>query len=158
MAITKKPDPFDRFTGLRQFVEQNAGIDFSTIDLTDPESVAGLSWKGMENRRESILELLRPHQRLIRLVPAERPELVYTLLNAGLHSALQIAAIPRQKFLSDYLELFDDDHTCAENIYERALAVRSDVVRRYLDVRQRHEPHVNLARINAPPEKEHDDS
>lgn len=133
---------------LRDFLAANAAVDVAALDLTAGDAGDRFDWSGWECHRETLLALLKPAQRLARLLPPGRHDVIIALLDRNIHSAIQIAAIPRQPFIATYSDAFGNDRDLIESAYQKALEIRSAVVRRYLAGRQANEPHVILAKID----------
>jgi hypothetical protein len=112
-----RPEPPDPFHHLRRFVHENAAIDFATIDLDQAESAAQFCWAGLQEYREEILRQLRPYQRLVRIVQPVHSDIVFNLLGSRILSALQIAAMPRQRFITTYLQALGNDRPLIEATY-----------------------------------------
>ena len=130
-----------------KFIQQNRDINLKTVSLIDADEVEGLSWKGLKKHREEILKDLQAYQRLCRIIPDEKPDIIFALLEKQVHSALQIAAIPRVQFFNTYSNIFGNDRDLIERTYQNALAVRAAIVRQYLTIKQNNEPHIKQTKI-----------
>ncbi len=117
---------------LKRFISQNKTVNLSTVNLGDPATISGFSWSGLEAGKAEMVKALKAYQRLARIIPGENPDIILALLEKNIHSALQIAAIPRPLFLNTYSNMFGKNTDLMERVYRNALAVRAAVVRRYL--------------------------
>lgn len=84
-----------RIKNLSSFLEQNKNIDIVSADLSNTEVIAGFDWQKLAKQKEETLEILRVYQRLKKIMPELSPGAALALLKAGIHSALQIAALPK---------------------------------------------------------------
>lgn len=136
-----------QFKNLSSFLEQNPHIEIAYIDLNDAEVLAGFDWQKLAKQKDGILEILRAYQRVKKIMPELGHTTVLALLKAGLHSALQIAALPKIKFLREYAAVFGSDPAVIEQFYNNALAIRTQVLLQYMEVKQANEPHLSAAKI-----------
>lgn len=81
-------------TQLRQLLHQNPAINLGTLKLHDATALQQLNWDGLDPA--TVLPQLLAYQRLWRLHPD--PEVVEVLLEHGIGSAHQIAALGLGKF------------------------------------------------------------
>lgn len=130
-----KSTPFKDF---QKFIKQNQDLNLKTVNLTDAAQVDALNWSRLKRHRETILDLLPAYQRLLNIVPAGHEKLAVAMLQTQLHSALQIAAMPRSQFLNDYATL-TDDAKILDACYSNALAVRSRLLVQYVNQVQQSE-------------------
>lgn len=69
------------------------------------------------------------------------------MLEIGLSSALQIAGMPKPKFLAEWEMLFPGDRELGEAVHHNAVARRAFVALHYLRKMQSKEPHYHAARF-----------
>ena len=147
-------NPFSeaQLKNLSSFLEKNKNVEFAHADLSNADVVAGFDWQKLKNQQEEILDALLAYQRLKKIMPELSQNTVLALLKVGIHSALQIAALPKVRFLHEYAALFEKDPAVVEQFYNQALAIRTQILLQYMEVKQANEPHVSVARIqrNAP--------
>ncbi len=121
---------------LGTFLDANAAIDPSELDLFDERTLAGFAWPEVEVSRDQLVESLRAYQRLLRVVPRANRTLLFALLERGIGSAVHIAAIPRARFLSELSQPFGGDTAWMSEVHDAALARRSALLLRYVQTRQ----------------------
>lgn len=131
--------------GLRHLVEANPAVDWRTITLNDAQSLDVLDWCGLE--REALTPLLRAYQRLAHILPVSEERRALALLGSGLHSAIQIAGLPRDTFLHQWSALFPGEVALGLAVHGAALSRRSELLPRYIDTVQRNEPHYRATRF-----------
>ncbi|MTI29867.1 hypothetical protein [Xanthovirga aplysinae] len=149
--MTKKKTTKDnRFDNLNKFLRQNKKLDLSTVNLLSAGKVDELNWKGLDQNRDRLLKELKAYQRLLRIIPDGSPKIIKALLSENIHSAIQIAAIPKQQFVSRYLDAFGKKHALIEEAYKKAVAIRSQILIRHMDIIQNAEPHVNAVKLSNP--------
>ena len=69
------------------------------------------------------------------------------MLEIGLHSAVQIANMPKPTFLSEWAHIFSGDEKLGEVVYQNAVARRAFVALHYVRKVQSNEPHYRAARF-----------
>lgn len=142
-------NPFSeaQIKNLKDFLDNNPNVEFAQTDLSNADIVAAFDWQKLKKPNDEILNTLRAYQRLKKIMPELDQKTALSLLRAGIHSALQIAATPKARFLHDHASLFGDDPAVVEQFYNQALAIRSQILLQYMEVKQTNEPHVRTARI-----------
>lgn len=145
--VENNPVSEPQLKNLTSFLEKNQHINFAHADLSNPEVVAGFDWQKFKNQKEEVLDALRAYQRLKKIMPELSQNTAIALLKAGIHSALQIAALPKIKFLHDYAPLFGENPEAIEQFYNQALAIRTQILLQYMEVKQANEPHASTAKI-----------
>lgn len=142
-------NPFSetQIKSLNSFLQNNPNADLVHANLDDANVVGGLDWQKLKTSKDEVLDILRAYQRLKKIMPELDQNTALALLKAGIHSALQIAALPKARFLHDYAALFGNDPAVIERFYNQALAVRTQILLQYMEVKQANEPHVRTARI-----------
>ena len=136
----------NRLGKLNKFLRQNKDLDWQTVNLLDRQKIEGLNWKGLEKDQDAVLKEVKAYQRLVRVLGQDNPTLIKALLKENIHSAVQIAAIPKQQFIKQYAPTFKKDHALMENTYKKAVALRSQLLLRYMDRIQRAEPYTGQVR------------
>ena len=132
---------------LFKFLDQNSGFDFLSANLINSKTIDRLNWKGFTKNKDRLISLLKIYQRLLRILPAGNRALLESLIAAGLHSAIQIASMPKSKFVQEYGELFGNDHELIENTYQKAVAIRSQLLLKHISKIQIAEPHTSESRL-----------
>jgi hypothetical protein len=130
---------------LQRLLEANPAVDWRAIALDDPGALDALEWRGL--LREAMLRLLQAYQRLVRILPPGEERRALPLLGSGLHSAIQIAGLPKDAFLRRWSTLFPGEDALGLAIHGAALSRRSELLPRYIDNVQRNEPHYRAARF-----------
>lgn len=133
---------------LKQFLDQNRNVDFQFFNLQDEESINWLSFENLEEQKTELISLLKAFQRLIRIIPERNRDAALSLMNEGVHSTLQIAAMTRKAFMGRFANLFNDNGALADAIYKNALKKRSMILIQYMNILQNKEPHISAARFN----------
>ena len=128
---------------LEAFLKRNSNVDFRKADLLHRNNLQKYKW-GRQSQ-EKVLPQLKAYQRILRIVPEDRPELAQELLKKGFNSSLQITQIPKKSFVAENLEILGGDKQLAEEIYLRAFAVKKAVTLQYLSRVQQNEPHARTA-------------
>lgn len=126
---------------LQNLINQNNGTDFYTINLLSNRLVDSLNWTGFEKNKPEMIKKLKAYQRLLRVLPKNDPQLIQALMSAGIQSSIQIASIPKKKFISAYLPLFNNDIQVLEQTYNKALLIRAHVLLKHISAVQNAEPH-----------------
>lgn len=121
---------------LQALLDANPKLDLRTLDRSDEDALARLSWPDATLDRGALLEQLRGYQRLLRLLPDDDRPLLLALLQRGIRSALHLAAIPRARFLDEFWQVFAGDLPRMRAVHEAALARRSELALHYLRNRQ----------------------
>jgi hypothetical protein len=132
---------------LQKFLDQNPDLGIENLDLQAADISEQFQWKGLSRQRKEVLEQLRGYQRLLKINPAQEQQTLMHLLQEGIHSALQIAALPLPRFIEMYGGAFGGDAEAATVYYQRAAAIRSRILLEYMAIKQGHEPHVRSSRV-----------
>jgi hypothetical protein len=133
------PNPLDTASpidALRALLEANPQLDLRTLNGSDEDALARLSWPDIDLDRAALLEQLRGYQRLLQLFPNDDRPVLLGLLQRGIRSAVHLAAIPRARFLSEFSQSFGGDRPRMRAVHDAALARRSELALRYLATRQ----------------------
>src|SRR4051794_10788040 len=91
---------------LQHIVEANPSVEWRSFSFDDPRLLGGFAWQGREAEREDLIPWLKAYQRLLHILPPSEDRRALLLLQAGLHSAIQIANIPRDEFVRQWSALF----------------------------------------------------
>jgi len=132
MAKVKLPTSKD-LERLEKFFKRNDKLDPKTVNLNDNRILESFDWTGLIEEKEAILDLLKAYQRLVRIVPGGTHETVKALMKAGIHSATQIASLPRKHFILSNTQFFENNTTLAEMCYANAVACRSRLLVRFME-------------------------
>lgn len=124
---------------LKRWLTEHPDYDGLYVNWQDPTIITQLLGQGSQ----TLLPLLKAHQRLIRIIPKEHHDIAFYLLERGLHSAVQIASLSKQHFLA----LTQVQPEVMTTIYTQAQIKRSQIVIQYMNQLQNNEPHVKAARI-----------
>lgn len=148
MVIEAKNDDFINTEHLIKFLDQNKGVDFLLMNLQDEENINALNFKNLKRKQAEIIVQIKALQRLIRIIPENDQAVALSLMQAGIHSALQIAAMTRKDFMGKCSVLLSDNDDLSDAIYKNALAKRSAILIQYMNLLQNGEPHMASARFN----------
>jgi len=132
---------------LQSLLDANPTIDWRTTALDDPRVLDGLEWGAAGARRDALVPLLMAYQRLARILPANEERRALPLLEAGLHSAIQIAGIARDEFLRRWVALFPGEDALGAAVHQSALSRRATLLLHHIDALQNNEPHYRAARF-----------
>lgn len=133
---------------LATFLSNNRDTDFILLNLQDPDVQQGFNWSRTARHRESVLSSLQAYQRLLRIMPGPNRELILQLLQEGFHSALQVAAVPGPVFTERFVSHFGGDPALAARCHANAVAVKNRVLLRFMEARQRNEPHASQTNLS----------
>ncbi len=130
---------------LAAFLERHANVDFALADLDDTQTVNSFNWKSPAEK-DDLFDCLRAHQRLVKIVPGLSKNTSLALLGKGIHSALQIAGLPKNRFLAENAAHFEAENFTVEHFYNQALAVRAEILLEYMAEKQASEPHASAVK------------
>lgn len=140
--------------GLNAFLHENESVDFRTADLNHPSSIEAFQWDSVvEEEKENLVNQLKAYQRILRVLPDDSSDpdteaIAKELLNNGIHSALQIAGMPKKSFIKNTTKIFNDNIDLAERVYQKATLRRKTVALQYLNRMQQLEPHAQAAGLH----------
>lgn len=140
MVLQKETEKTNGLEKLNKFLRQNKAIDWLKADLVNETKRMGLNWKGLEDDQEA-LKYVKAYQRLVKVLGEDDPKLIKALLKLKLHSAIQIAAIPKKLFIKEYSKAFGSDTAKMEKVHQNAVSIRSGLLIKYMDHLQNNEPH-----------------
>jgi hypothetical protein len=132
---------------LQQLIATNPSVDWRTAALDDLQVVDGLEWGTARPRRGELLPILMAYQRLVRILPTAEERRALPLLEAGLHSAIQIAGLARDEFIRRWGALFPGEDALGLAVHQNALSRRSALLLHHIDDLQHNEPHYRAARF-----------
>jgi hypothetical protein len=132
---------------LRHLIEANDKIDWRTFSFGDPSQLQALRWQEHEGEREALLPLLKAYQRLLHILPVGKEHCSLPLLRIGIHSAIQIASMPKAEFIRQWTSLFPDEAALGEAVYQNAISRRSYLLLQHIQSVQSSEPHYRAARF-----------
>lgn len=132
---------------LQHIIEANKSVDRRAFSFDDPSLLESLVWQGLEAEREELLPLLKAYQRLLHILPPSEDHRALPLLKAGLHSAIQIANIPKDEFARQWAALFPDEAALGEAVHRNAISRRSALLLHHVNAIQSNELHYRAARF-----------
>ena len=130
---------------LQRMLEANLAVDWRTIALDGQQSLTTLVWRELDP--ESLTPFLMGYQRLLRILPMSEDRRALPMFEDGLHSAIQIANLPRDEFVRRWSALFPGEDDLGLAVYRAALSRRSELLLHYVHDVQRNEPHYRAARF-----------
>jgi hypothetical protein len=132
---------------LQHIIEANTSLDWRAFSFEDPSLLGSLQWRGHEGQQDELVSLLKAYQRLLRILPEREEHRALPLLRTGLHSAIQIAGLPREEFVRRWAELFPGEVALGETVHQNAIGRRSYVLLQHIKSVQGSEPHYRSARF-----------
>jgi hypothetical protein len=120
-------------------------LDLSDARLDDP---TWLTAAGLDPR---VIDDVRALRRVHEVVP--EVALAAALVERGVRSAIQLAAIPRSEFAARFLDLFNSDIQRMDEVLNSAREIQRRVLLEYMRTRQTGDPRlpVSLARKRRAP-------
>src|SRR5262249_19108853 len=113
MPITPNATP-EALLGLRAALDANSAADWRAFSFMEPAQLQTLKLPEAEDEREQLIPFLKAYQRLLFILPVGEESRALPLLGAGLHSAIQIAGIPKPDFLARWTALFPGEEALGE--------------------------------------------
>ncbi len=107
------------------------------IQLKAEHAIAGI--KGLGKYPENNLPLLAAYQRLLKISPQADQRILLALLKEGIQSALQVATIPRQQFLSKFKGLFNNEEKTINQFYNNAQVIKTRILLQFMNRQQNQE-------------------
>jgi hypothetical protein len=141
VALHVSPTVLDE---LQRLIAASLSVDWRAVAL-DEAGLAALDWRELE--REALVPLVKAYQRLVRILPPGEEPRALPLLESGLHSAIQIADLPRDEFARRWAALFPGDDALGLAVHRAALSRRSALLLHHIYDVQRNEPHYRAARF-----------
>lgn len=132
---------------LRPILDANIDIDWRVFSFVTQSQLQTLKLPEQGDERERLIPLLKAYQRLLLVLPVGEEARALPLLGAGLHSAIQIASIPRPDFLARWTALFPGEEALGEAVHQSAIARRSYLLLHHIHSLQNNEPHYRSARF-----------
>lgn len=126
-------------------MKQNSHLDIKMADFNNKTIINQIRCHGIFSNKEKVLEGMKAIQRLLRIVPQEKASLIWTLLDAGFSSALEIASMSRTAFVKKITSVSGVDETTAKEIHSVATAKRSQLLPHIMNDIQNREPHIQSA-------------
>jgi len=131
------------------FLEKNAAINLRTINFSNASNLANLNFGTVD--QSEILPDLKTIQRIYRLTDDDL-EVAEKLCEAGLHSAIQVASLPKDEFVREYKGYFAADPSigqqAAERFYQNALNKKANAVLTYTAILSHNAPAYSQAKFN----------
>jgi hypothetical protein len=131
---------------LQCIVEANTPVDWRAFSFED-QSLQALRWQEHEGEHEELIPLLKAYQRLLHILPPSEDHRALPLLQAGLHSAIQIASMPLDQFVQTWAALFPGEAALGEAVHRNAINRRSHLLLHHVNAVQSSEPHYRAARF-----------
>jgi hypothetical protein len=122
----------ESFVYLKKWLTQNKNVNLLTAMLNDSASVDAMNWKKLEDHKAEIIPQLKAYQRLIKILPRKNNKLILDLIGANIHSAIQVASMPKQNFIKTYSHLFSKKEAAAEEFYNKALAIKTQLLLKHV--------------------------
>lgn len=118
------------------FIKNNRKVDFNKIDLLNQNAVELHNWAKIYDM-DTALKQLRSYQRIFKIIPQieGKHKLIKEILKAGINSATRIAAMPKKQFIE--LPFFAKKYTLALQCYSNAVAVRTNILLKFMDTDQK---------------------
>lgn len=132
---------------LQYIIEVNKTVDWRAFSFENPNQLRALRWQEHEGEREALLPLLKAYQRVLHILPVGKEYHSLPLLLSGLHSAIQIASMPKADFLRQWASLFPEEAALGEAVYQNAISRRSYLLLQHIQSVQSSEPHYRAARF-----------
>ncbi len=145
---TKKTVKDDRFEGLNKFLRQNQKVDFKSTNFLNPKNLENLNWKGLVDKQDDVLRQVKAYQRLARVLGENNSKVIKALLKENIHSAIQIAAMQKQEFMQKYEKAFGKDKELMTKAHQKAVAIRSRLLLKHMEIIQNAQPHAKVAQAN----------
>jgi hypothetical protein len=132
---------------LRHVIEANESIDWRAFSFDESSLLQTLQWQEHEGEQDDLIPLLKAYQRLLHILPPSEDRRALSLLQAGLHSAIQIANIRQDQFARQWAALFPGEDALGEAVHRSAISRRSTLLLHHIDSIQSNEPHYRAARF-----------
>lgn len=129
---TKEKINQNSFAYLKKWLAQNKNVDLVSAMFNHPASVDAMNWKKLEDQKAEIIPQLKAYQRLLKILPRKNNKLILNLLGANIHSAIQVASMPKQNFITTYSHLFSGKEAAAEIFYNKALAIKTQLLLKHV--------------------------
>lgn len=132
---------------LQHVIEANELVDWRAFSFDDPSLLGGLAWQEHEAERGELIPWLKAYQRLLHILPPSEDRRALRLLQAGLHSAIQIANIPEDEFIRQWATLFPGEAALGRAVHRNAIGRRSTLLLHHVNAVQSNEPYYRAARF-----------
>jgi len=132
---------------LKTILADNPPDKILTADLTKKDILTQINNSSFSINDKKSIEIVKAFQRLLRIIPKENWDIAILLLEVNMHSAIQIANMPFDRFQEVTRAIFNENEKLARTIHSNALLKRSKIVLQYMDIYQNNEPHVKSARL-----------
>lgn len=132
---------------LRTIVTKNKHVDFHKINLSGEVNLDGIRFDGIPLSNNSLLLLLKAYQRLLRITEGMGDEIIWSLLQKGYSSAMEIAAMGKNAFIKCFTLENTLTSEIAAEVYKNARAKRSQILPQFINMHQNNEPHIRNASI-----------
>ena len=139
--------PFNK-EGIKTFMEKNKDFDLKKHRFFPSSDKKTQLHTQLE--KHPLAEQLKAAQRLYRLT--DELDTVEALYNKGLHSAYQIASIPKKRFVKEYSTIFKANGQTpeeqAKQVWKKALARKTKTMMTYTAIAQQKGAHYGVSRFN----------
>lgn len=130
---------------LRRLLRSNPSIEWREVALDSEELRCRVGSDSLV--AADVLALLAAYQRLVRILPDGEDERALSLLERGIHSAIQIASIPQRQFERRWDSIFPGEAEIGLAVYRSARRRRAVLLHRRMNDLQQNEPHYRASRI-----------
>lgn len=139
----------ETYSKLTELFKRNPDIDWRSFEFRDAGMIDRIDWRlnRPSSQRAELLPWLKAYQRLLHILPPTEDRRAWSLLKLGLHSAIQIAGLPRDEFSRLWNELFPGEEALGRSVHAAAHGRRSELLHYYIHDIQRNEPHYRSARF-----------
>lgn len=125
---TQEKTENNKFAYLDQWITQNKKVNLRTVVLKESADLDKLNWKNLEQVKPEVIQELKAYQRLMKILPEKNHKLIMKLLDVNIHSAIQVASMSKQEFLTSYSKIFNSKKITAEMFYNRSLAIKTKLM------------------------------
>lgn len=138
------PPTSGQLDSLQIFLNQNGNLKWNEFNFSNEAATSSLNFENTS--KDELLPLLQALQRLF-FVTKDVP-LAKALLATGLRSSFQIASMPEDKFVGDFIAAFNNDAGLAAKTYARALVRRTQVEFYFMSLRDHTSAHYRALRAD----------
>jgi len=129
---------------MSKLIKTNNNLNLKSIDLDDPIQIENI--KFLSDDKIDELRELKAYQRLLRLTDCEDSSLA--LLKQDIHSVFNITNMARSIFVNDYAKYLHDNKQKAGDIYDKAVAKKSQILNTYVAISQHKSPFYSATRFD----------
>lgn len=129
---------------MSKLIKTNNNLNLKSIDLDDPIQIENI--KFLSDDKIDELRELKAYQRLLRLTDCEDSSLA--LLKQNIHSVFNITNMARSIFVNDYSKYLHNNKQKAGDIYDKAVAKKSQILNTYVAISQHKSPFYSATRFD----------